>query len=82
MKTADEQYKQGFYDELKAFRERVQQRAKQKVDEAMKQYEEASDRMDTTSILCSCSMRCFLGRTTETFRSRRLRSNRSDGILA
>lgn len=40
MKTADEQYKQGFVDELQAFRERVQTRAKQKVADAVKQYEE------------------------------------------
>jgi len=40
MKTADEQYKQGFVDELDAFKDRVQKRAKQKVDEAVKQYEE------------------------------------------
>ena len=40
MKTADEQYKQGFVDELQAFRERVQKRAKQKVEDAVKQYEE------------------------------------------
>ncbi|CAF0720752.1 unnamed protein product [Adineta steineri] len=40
MKTADEQYKQGFVDELNAFRERVQARAKQKVADAVKQYEE------------------------------------------
>lgn len=40
MKTADEQYKQGFVDELQAFRERVKTRAKQKVEDAVKQYEE------------------------------------------
>lgn len=40
MKTADEQYKQGFFEELQAFRERVQTRAKQKVEDAVKQYEE------------------------------------------
>ncbi|CAF2670924.1 unnamed protein product [Rotaria sp. Silwood2] len=40
IKTADEQYKQGFVDELQAFRERVQKRAKQKVEDALKQYEE------------------------------------------
>jgi len=40
MKTADEQYKQGFFDELQAFRERVKTRAKQKVEDAVKQYEE------------------------------------------
>lgn len=40
MKTADEQYKQGFVDELQAFRDRVQTRAKQKVEDAVKQYEE------------------------------------------
>ncbi len=40
MKTADEQYKQGFFDELQAFRERVQTRAKQKIADAVKQYEE------------------------------------------
>lgn len=40
MKTADQQYKQGFVDELDAFKDRVQKRAKQKVDEAVKQYEE------------------------------------------
>ena len=40
MKTADEQYKAGFFDELSAFRERVQKRAKQKIDDAVKQYEE------------------------------------------
>ena len=40
MKTADEQYKQGFFEELSAFRDRVQTRAKQKVDDAIKQYEE------------------------------------------
>jgi len=40
MKTADEQYKQGFFDELEAFRERVKTRAKQKVEDAVKQYEE------------------------------------------
>lgn len=40
MKTADEQYKQGFYDELNAFRDRVKTRAQQKVEDALKQYEE------------------------------------------
>ncbi|CAF1526734.1 unnamed protein product [Adineta ricciae] len=40
MKTADEQYKQGFFDELSAFRERVQTRAKQKLADAIKEYEE------------------------------------------
>lgn len=40
MKTADEQYKQGFFEELQAFRERVKTRAKQKVEDAVKQYEE------------------------------------------
>jgi len=40
IKTADEQYKQGFFDELTAFRERVQTRAKQKIADAVKQYEE------------------------------------------
>ena len=40
MKTADEQYKQGFFEELNAFRERVQTRAKQKIEDAVKQYEE------------------------------------------
>ena len=40
MKTADEQYKQGFFDELQAFRERVQQRAKQKIEDAIQKYEE------------------------------------------
>ncbi len=40
MKTADEQYKHGFFEELSAFRERVQTRAKQKVEDALKQYEE------------------------------------------
>lgn len=40
MKTADEQYKQGFFDELSAFRERVQTRAKQKIEDAVKQYED------------------------------------------
>lgn len=40
MKTADQQYKQGFFDELEAFRDRVQKRAKQKIDDAVKQYEE------------------------------------------
>lgn len=40
MKTADEQYKQGFFEELSAFRDRVQTRAKQKVEEALQKYEE------------------------------------------
>ncbi len=42
MKTADEQYKQGFFEELQAFRERVQTRAKQKIEDAVKQYEEVN----------------------------------------
>ncbi len=42
MKTADEQYKQGFFEELQAFRERVKTRAKQKVEDAVKQYEEVN----------------------------------------
>ena len=42
MKTADEQYKQGFFDELTAFRERVQTRAKQKLADAIKEYEEVN----------------------------------------
>lgn len=42
MKTADAQYKEGFFDELRAFRERVQTRAKQKVEDALKQYEEVT----------------------------------------
>jgi hypothetical protein len=46
MKTADEQYKQGFVDELQAFRERVRKRAKQKVDDAVKQYEAVGRNFD------------------------------------
>ena len=42
MRTADEQYKQGFFDELQAFRERVQKRAKEKVEDAIKKYEEVN----------------------------------------
>ena len=82
MKTADAQYKEGFYDELRAFRERVQTRAKQKVEDALKQYEEV------TSIHCCCrtsehySGSLFAGRTTETLRSWWFRSDRSDGIVA
>jgi len=40
MQTVDEEYKQAFYDELNAFKERIVKRAKQKVEEALAKYEE------------------------------------------
>ena len=38
--TADQQYMEGFNDELEAFKERVRGRAKARVEKAMKEYEE------------------------------------------
>ncbi|GAB0201805.1 hsp90 co-chaperone Cdc37 [Grus japonensis] len=40
IKTADQQYMEGFNDELEAFRERVRGRAKVRIEKAMKEYEE------------------------------------------
>ncbi|XP_009702846.1 PREDICTED: LOW QUALITY PROTEIN: hsp90 co-chaperone Cdc37-like, partial [Cariama cristata] len=38
--TADQQYMEGFNDELEAFKERVRGRAKVRIEKAMKEYEE------------------------------------------
>uniref|UniRef100_A0A8D0L220 Hsp90 co-chaperone Cdc37 n=1 Tax=Sphenodon punctatus TaxID=8508 RepID=A0A8D0L220_SPHPU len=40
IKTADQQYMEGFNDELESFKERVQGRAKVRIEKAMKEYEE------------------------------------------
>uniref|UniRef100_A0A8C3FCF5 Hsp90 co-chaperone Cdc37 n=3 Tax=Emydidae TaxID=8476 RepID=A0A8C3FCF5_CHRPI len=40
IKTADQQYMEGFTDELEAFKERVRGRAKVRIEKAMKEYEE------------------------------------------
>ncbi|XP_064293391.1 hsp90 co-chaperone Cdc37 [Phalacrocorax carbo] len=40
IKTADQQYMEGFNDELEAFKERVRGRAKIRIEKAMKEYEE------------------------------------------
>ena len=72
MKTADEQYKQGFFEELQAFRERVQTRAKQKVEDAVKQYEEVRSFPNQNIELQSNS---FSGRTTKASRSWWFRSD-------
>ncbi|XP_062975381.1 hsp90 co-chaperone Cdc37 [Elgaria multicarinata webbii] len=40
IKTADQQYMEGFNDELESFKERVRGRAKARVERAMKEYEE------------------------------------------
>ncbi|XP_052541125.1 hsp90 co-chaperone Cdc37 [Tympanuchus pallidicinctus] len=40
IKTADQQYMEGFNDELEAFKERVRGRAKARIERAMKEYEE------------------------------------------
>lgn len=40
IKTADQQYMEGFNDELEAFKERVRGRAKLRIEKAMKEYEE------------------------------------------
>ncbi|XP_030331096.1 hsp90 co-chaperone Cdc37 [Strigops habroptila] len=40
IKTADQQYMEGFNDELEAFKERVRGRAKVRIEKAMKEYEE------------------------------------------
>jgi hypothetical protein len=77
MKAADEQYKQGFFDELHAFRERVKTRAKQKIEDAVKQYEE----VDLFKKKKFIKHKIFLGRATKTPRSRWFRSNRSYGII-
>lgn len=40
LQTADQQYMEGFNDELEAFKERVRGRAKVRIEKAMKEYEE------------------------------------------
>ncbi|XP_060619596.1 hsp90 co-chaperone Cdc37 [Anolis sagrei] len=40
IKTADQQYMEGFNDELESFKERVRGRAKARIEKAMKEYEE------------------------------------------
>uniref|UniRef100_A0A8C6YGF8 Hsp90 co-chaperone Cdc37 n=1 Tax=Naja naja TaxID=35670 RepID=A0A8C6YGF8_NAJNA len=40
IKTADQQYMEGFNDELESFKVRVQERAKARIERAMKEYEE------------------------------------------
>ena len=42
IKLADQKYTDGFNEELEAFKERVRYRAQVKVEEAVKQVEEAS----------------------------------------
>lgn len=40
MQMANKEYKDGFYDELNAFKARIKKRAQEKIDEAMKEAEE------------------------------------------
>ncbi|XP_015706493.1 hsp90 co-chaperone Cdc37, partial [Coturnix japonica] len=40
IKTADQQYMEGFNDELEAFKDRVRGRAKARIERAMREYEE------------------------------------------
>ena len=40
MSVASKEYKEGFYDELNAFKDRVKRRAKEKIDIAIKEAEE------------------------------------------
>lgn len=40
MQTANKEYKDGFYDELNAFKTRIRKRAQEKIEEAMKEAEE------------------------------------------
>lgn len=40
MKMANKEYKDGFYDELNAFKARIKKRAQEKIEEAMKEAEE------------------------------------------
>jgi cell division cycle protein 37 len=40
MQAANKEYKEGFYEELNAFKERIRKRAREKIEEAMKQVEE------------------------------------------
>lgn len=40
IQTADQQYMEGFNDELESFKERVRGRAKARIERAMKEYEE------------------------------------------
>lgn len=40
METTNKEYKDGFFDELNAFKERIRRRAKEKIDAAMKEAEE------------------------------------------
>ncbi|KAG9461650.1 hypothetical protein GDO78_016150, partial [Eleutherodactylus coqui] len=40
IKTADQQYVDAFTDELEAFKERVRERAKVRIEKALKEYEE------------------------------------------
>ncbi|NXA56418.1 CDC37 protein, partial [Nothocercus julius] len=40
IKTADQRYMEGLYDEVESFKERVRGRAKARVEQAMKEYEE------------------------------------------
>lgn len=40
MQLANKEYKEGFYEELNAFKDRIRRRAKEKIEEAMREVEE------------------------------------------
>ncbi|XP_061469750.1 hsp90 co-chaperone Cdc37 [Rhineura floridana] len=69
IKTADQQYMEGFNDELEAFKDRVRGRAKARIERAMKEYEEEErqkrlgpgglDPVDVYEALPSELQKCF-----------------------
>lgn len=77
--TADQQYMEGFNDELEAFKERVRGRAKVRIEKAMKEYEEEErqkrlgpgglDPVEVYESLPAVSIGGFLGGKTGKVRS-------------
>lgn len=75
IQVADEDYKKAFYDEIDAFKQRIRKRAKEKVAEAVREYEEEErqkrlgpgnlDPAEVFESLPEALQKCFESRDTE-----------------
>ena len=58
IKLGEKQYMEAFNDELSSFRERIKARAKARIEEAMKEYEEVSGCVCVCVCVCVCECVC------------------------
>ena len=91
MSVAAKEYKEGFYDELNAFKDRVKRRAKEKIDIAIKEAEEEEranrlgpgglDPVEVFESLPEELQKCFESQNIELLQETLLKMNREEAEL-